>query len=263
MNSPLVRAALGLVLSIMIAGVARRARSLSGSGTIAAIAVGTVCVAAGFAWGIMLLVFFGLSTALSHFRSGAKALRTESVVAKGGERDAWQVLANGGVFALSAALSLATSWPGWMSLGAGSLAASASDTWSTEIGTLSLAQPRSILSGRRVEPGTSGGVTFLGFVGALGGAASIAAAAVASGWPWRIAFAVLAGGVVGSTIDSLLGATLQARRWCDRCNAFTERAVHRCGAVTRLDGGVAWLDNDVVNVACAIAGGALALILAR
>ncbi len=131
MNSPLARAALGLVLSILIAAVARRARSLARSGALAAIVVGTVCVAAGFAWGVMLLAFFGTSTAWSHYHAAAKMLRTESIVAKGGERDAWQVVANGGIFALAAALALVSSWPGWMSLGAGSLAASASATWST------------------------------------------------------------------------------------------------------------------------------------
>jgi uncharacterized membrane protein len=82
------------------------------------------------------------------------------------------------------------------------------------------------------------------------------------GWSHRVALASLLGGIVGSTLDSVLGGTVQARRWCDRCNLGTERAVHDCGAATRHAGGVTWLDNDVVNFLSAAGGGLLAMMLA-
>ena len=74
--------------------------------------------------------------------------------------------------------------------------------------------------------------------------------------------AVLAGGIAGSLADSLLGAGLQQKRWCDRCNAATERAVHTCGAATRKIGGLTWLDNDAVNAACTVVGAAVAYVIA-
>ena len=119
--------------------------------------------------------------------------------------------------------------------------------------------PRSIVGGRPVPAGASGGITLAGTVAALAGAAFVAGLAWLLGWPHPVA--ILVGGVVGSTADSLLGATLQARRWCERCGARTEREVHRCGAPTRADGGLAWLDNDAVNLVSALLG-ALATLLA-
>src|SRR5205085_12683644 len=93
------------------------------------------------------------------------------------------------------------------------------------------------------------------------GAAFIAVIASALGWPGPVALAALAGGVAGSTIDSVLGATLQTRRWCDRCERETERVVHDCGAPTRRSRGLAWLSNDAVNILCSAVAGLLALMI--
>ena len=253
----------GLSVALLIAIVAHRARSLSRSGAAAALGVGTVAVTAGWGWGALLVAFFVASTVLSRWGAARKESHTAGIVAKGGERDAAQVLANGGLFALAAGLSLAwPEWNGWPALGAGALAAATSDTWATEVGTLVGAIPRSILTGRRVPPGTSGGVTVSGMLAAVAGAAFITAFVWTLGWPRDVALAALAGGIAGSTLDSLLGATAQARRWCGRCNRGTERLVHDCGAETRRAGGFAWLDNDAVNFLSTAAGGLLAVLLA-
>jgi uncharacterized protein (TIGR00297 family) len=206
------------------------------------------------------VVYFTSSVALTRVRASAKAARTDAVVAKGGPRDAIQVLANGLVFASAAGLWIVTAWEGWRLLGAGALAAAASDTWATEVGTLARREPRSVLTWRPVPTGTSGGVSGPGSLAAIAGAAFIALVAVAVGWPWEAALSAVVGGVAGSTVDSLLGATVQQRRWCDRCNSSTERATHACGARTRLVAGISWIDNDVVNVTSTLAGALLGLL---
>jgi uncharacterized protein (TIGR00297 family) len=208
----------------------------------------------------MLVVYFASSVALTRFRGSVKAARTERVVAKAGPRDAIQVLANGSVFALAAALWLATAWEGWRALGAAALAAAASDTWATEIGTLSGREPRFMLTWRPVPAGTSGGVSGPGVVAAILGAAFVALVTVAVGWPRAASLSALVGGLAGSTVDSLLGATVQQRRWCDDCDSSTERATHSCGSATRLVGGLSWIDNDVVNVTSTLAGALLGLL---
>ncbi len=121
--------------------------------------------------------------------------------------------------------------------------------------------PRLIISGRRVAPGTSGGLTVSGTLGAVAGAVLIASAAWVAGWP--VSFVnVVAAGFAGALADSLLGATVQERRWCKQCNASTERHVHVCGTPTIHAGGLSWLNNDVVNFVSTLVGGMVALLLA-
>lgn len=257
------RAAVGLALAACVAMVARRTRSLTDSGALAATIIGCAAVATGWSWAAILIVYFVSSTLLSRAGRTEKERRTTSIVAKGGARDAVQVVANGGVFAAAAIAMLV--WPDirWMALGAGSLAASAADTWATEIGTLKGGEPRSILTAQPVRPGTSGGITLKGSVAAGAGAGGTALVVLALGWPAYVAARVLIGGVAGAFLDSVLGATLQVRRWCDACEGETERTVHDCGTPTRPLRGMVWLDNDTVNFLSSAAGGLLAALLTK
>ena len=261
--SILARLAFATGLALAISLLARRTRSLDMGGAIAAAVIGTLALLGGWRWGALLVVYFASATALSHFGAARKDARTASVVAKGGARDVWQVLANGGVFAIAAALTLALPQDEhrWLALAAGVLASSASDTWATEIGTLYGGAPRSILDWTPMPVGMSGGVTVPGALAAIAGATFIGLVSLALGWPLRIAMASVIGGVAGSTLDSLLGATLQQRRWCDHCDRATERLVHDCGTPTRLVGGFAALNNDTVNLLCGLAGGLIALAI--
>ncbi len=258
-----IRALVGLTVAAIVGLLARRMRSLSSGGAVAATLVGGAAVTAGWSWGALVIIYFVSSTALSRMGKQEKERRTDAVVEKGGKRDAVQVFANGGVFAGAA---LAMAWhpdPRWLALGIGSLAASAADTWATEVGTLRGGVPVSILTGRPVPPGTSGGVSVAGTSAAFAGAAFMALAAVLAGYSTALAATVLAGGFAGAVIDSLIGATVQLRRWCDACERETERARHDCGATTRPIRGFAWMDNDVVNFVSSACGGLLAALLTR
>jgi uncharacterized protein (TIGR00297 family) len=255
------RVAAGVVVAGTVALAASRAHALSREGMFAAIAIGTLAVAAGWAWGALLIGYFVASIALSKLRAAEKAQRTSSVVAKGGARDAVQVIANGGLFALAAVVAatpLLTESEAAVvaAVALGALAASAADTWATEIGSLASRPPRSIISWRRVAPGTSGGVNLLGIGAMVLGAAFVALGARVLSIDAPIA-AVVIGGVGGALADSVVGATLQDRRWCDTCGTSTERAVHSCGTTTRHAGGLTAMDNDLVNLIATVAGGAI------
>lgn len=245
----------GLVLASVIALFAWRVRALSASGALAAVGVGTAAVTAGWDWGALLVLYFTSSSVLSRFRSREKEARTSGRLEKSGARDAWQVLANGGLFAASAIAYAADPRFFWQLTGAGALAASAADTWATELGVLSSHRPRSILTFKPVETGVSGGVTLHGFGAALGAAAFMALLTRAFGWPMAGALAAVAGGLGGCVLDSVLGAALQAQRHCAVCDMATEQRIHRCGTATVRVGGIGALDNDGVNL-LATAGGA-------
>lgn len=261
MPETLVRFLVGALGAVLIAALARRRRALSADGALAAIVAGTITVGAGgWWWGVILIAFFVSSSALSHLRRD----RQGTVAARGAERDAVQVAANGAIPTLIAALGLVT--PRDLdavrfALFCGTVAAVTADTWATEIGRFSRVPPRLITSGRVVTPGVSGGLTPLGTGASTAGAlviGTLAATGAMVGWTEGAAWPLLIGtgvaGVVGSLADSLLGATLQAGYHCPRCNELTERLVHGCGTTTVLVRGVAWINNDVVNLAASLTG---------
>jgi uncharacterized protein (TIGR00297 family) len=207
----------------------------------------------GWAGGAVLAAFFVSSNLVS--RASARVLGSD-LDPKGERRDLWQVYANGGPAALAA---LAASSNGVLAswLVTASLAAAAADTWATSIGTRSRVPPRLLWSGRTVPAGTSGGVTLAGSIGALAGAAIVAAAgAFSTGRPFLFPVATLIG-FAGMLADSLLGGVLQGRFHCPRCDQPSEWRVHRCGSATVRRAGLAWLNNDGVNLlATALAAGA-------
>jgi uncharacterized protein (TIGR00297 family) len=263
--------ALGLVLSLIIASVAYRAHSLTISGAIGAMIVGTMTFGiGGWAWGWLLIAFFVSSSGLSHFKGRIKEGLAEKF-AKTGRRDLAQVLANGGWGAILAgvALFLPDRWPLFAAF-VGAMAAVNADTWATELGVLSPRPPRLITNGHVVAVGTSGAISLWGMGAAAGGALFIGVAAVllsglegtlpAALLGWLIV-AALVGGVGGSLVDSLLGATVQGIYWCERDHKETEKRIHTCGEHTRLLRGWAWLDNEWVNFICSVAGSAIALLV--
>lgn len=263
------RAIAGAVIAAAIAFAAWRAGSLSRSGAAAALFIGTIATAAGWAWGSLLILYFVSSSVLSRIGARVKGQRSGSIVEKGGARDAPQVFANGGVFAAAAALQLIYPSSIWLAAGAGALAASASDTWGTEIGMLAKSPPRMITTWRVVPTGTSGGVSTLGLAAMVAGTLFIALAA------WlvqgdnlnegnaHVALAVSVGGIIGALVDSIGGALWQSRRFCSQCGSATERVMHDCGARTERAGGLGWLNNDGVNAACTLIGAIVAVGMLR
>ena len=166
----------GFILAVIVAFLAYRTRSLSKSGALAATFVGTVIFGiGGWGWAILLLTFFITSSGLSRAFKKRKENLNEKF-SKGHERDAGQVLGNGGMatlFVLIHAL-YPESMIGWVGFAA-SLAAVNADTWATELGVLNPTPPYLITNpGKRVEKGTSGGISLWGTGAALLGSAVIA-----------------------------------------------------------------------------------------
>ncbi len=281
-----VRIGLGLVLSTLIGSLAQRRGSLSRSGVAGAVLTGTLIFGfAGWIAGFLLIAFFASSSRLSKFKAQARSkCDAARLFDKGGRRDIWQALANGGVAAACAvAAGVLTPSPETLFPGAdagtalyaamlGALASANADTWATELGVLSRSQPRLITTLRPVERGTSGGVSGAGGAAALAGAAFIALIAVLAHAArasimgqaihaslWAICAIVTAAGVLGSLADSLLGATLQAMYLDRETQQPTEKAIGPGGAPDALLRGVPWLNNDWVNFLATLTGACLAL----
>jgi uncharacterized protein (TIGR00297 family) len=272
----LVQLLLGLLLGSLIAYLAYRAHSLTPRGAWAAALLGTIIFGlGGLPWAVLLLAFFISSSLLSRLFRRRKAALDEKF-SKGSQRDAAQVLANGGIAGLLVLVQWICQTAGWAAgplvwLGyAASLAAANADTWATELGVLSRRPPVSIVTGETVERGSSGGVSLAGLLAALAGAALVAILGCGmtllgwtpggSGTAWLALLLVSGAGLAGSLVDSILGATVQAIYDCPACRKETERHPrHSCGTVTVLKRGWPWFDNDWVNAACTLAGAMLAI----
>jgi uncharacterized protein (TIGR00297 family) len=283
------RLLLGLLISAAIGGFAYWRKSLSASGVLGAMITGTLIFGFG-GWipGMLLVIFFVTSSALSKFKARSKAKREASAqFDKGGRRDIWQALANGGAataLAVAAGLSFAS---GAETLNLivyaamlGALGTVTADTWATELGVLNRGQPRLITTLRPAPPGTSGAISPAGTLAALAGALLIAlvqsvlmpfdsvlsargalASLLDAGQAPRLFLAALGGGFLGALSDSVLGATLQAGYVNAQSSQATERAVDANGAPNRLVRGLRWMTNDWVNFLSSLIGAALAAVI--
>jgi uncharacterized protein (TIGR00297 family) len=261
---------LGLLLSSGISLLAYRRRSLSRSGIAGATITGTTIFGTGgWSWGATLVFFFVSSSLLSHFRARDKERTAADKFSKGSQRDLGQVAANGGIatlLALGYGLSKAPALRESLQAGyVGALATANADTWATELGVLSKQPPRLITTGKPTAPGTSGGVTLLGSSAAAMGALALGLVfwllqrgrGARAELPWL----GLISGLLGSFVDSLLGASVQAMYYCPVCEKETERRLHNCGTRTRLLRGHEWMNNDVVNFLATAVGALAAMAL--
>ena len=201
----------------------------------AAIAGGIIGAAAYFfalPQGYLLLVLFVAGgSLLSRLGRETKEARG-AAEARACRRSIGNVLGNLTVPALCClAYPAAQGHPAALWAYAGALSAALADTASAEVGSLSKRLPRLITTRQEAPHGTDGAVTLLGY--AAGGTACLllVAAAWGAGF-WRIAQhghewnaapatvgygllvsgVVFAAGLVGTTVDSLLGATLEGRK---------------------------------------------------
>ncbi len=238
--------------------VAWRVRTLTAGGAVAAAVIGgLVLVGTGWEGGAVLAAFFVSSSVV-----GRLAPERPALDAKGEQRDPLQVAANGAPAALGALLGLHHPSLGlWIVTG--SLAAAAADTWATSLGALSRTPPRRLLFGPVVPMGASGGMTAAGTLAAVAGAALVGVVAAAAGNIPALAPLGTLVGFAGMGADSVLGALWQGRFECRACGAASEWRLHRCGARTVVEGGLAWLDNDAVNLVATSLAGLLAAVAWR
>ncbi|MFN3386868.1 MAG: DUF92 domain-containing protein [Candidatus Thermochlorobacter sp.] len=270
-----------VILGVAISGIVARAslslKFLSASGAIATFLLASnIFSMGGIVWTVPIMTFFVLSSILSKLGKAQKK-KYDLVFEKGSQRDMGQVFANGGIgWLLMIWYSFVTDsglrdliYIGYL----GTIAAVQADTWATEIGTIVRnPKPVSIVNFKPVPAGTSGGITWIGTMGALLGALVICASAWLSNWDKMnelgalYSFALIGGaGLFSSLVDSFLGATLQAQYYDPIRQKITERthSVKDDGTLieNELQKGYRWMDNDLVNFICGITGAGIAILL--
>lgn len=258
---------LGVIMAAALAILSYRMKFLSENGSVGLFILGAIIFGAGgWAWTVPILTFFISSSLLSKIGKYQKK-KLEDLYEKSNQRDIVQVMANGGLAGSMVILWLYFPDPMWYFGYIGILAAVNGDTWATELGAFSRVKPRSICNFKTVEPGTSGGITPMGTLGALQGALTIV---LVGYWMLQnqnlslssntILLITLAAGFIGTLIDSLLGCTLQAQYQCPNCSKQTEKRIHCSGHMTNRISGLQWMNNDMVNAICAFSSFILVIL---
>ncbi len=255
------RIVLALAFGALIAGATYLLSAMKISGAIASFfAVAASLIFGDFPCFCLLLFAFSAITVAGKLvkRHTPSAILEKSE--KEGARDAMQVIANGGAATVTAVLLFLTKEPFFIAAYAVAVGEALSDSLASEIGALSPRSPRSILTGKPVEPGTSGGISLLGTLAAAGGSLVTAAFSLIF-LPFSVEFflGILIFSLFGVFLDSFLGATVQAKRRCIHCGKSTEKRRH-CGDATATVGGVAFFGNDLVNLMSNAAATALAVL---
>ncbi|MEH7250587.1 DUF92 domain-containing protein [Neobacillus niacini] len=238
-----------IVIAIIIFGgfAGYLERSLSSNGAIAAVFVG---IAVYFGFGIkgliLLAIFFATSSYWSKYKSNNKK-EIEEKLAKGATRDWRQVVANGGGAALLGIIYFFHQDITWLIGFLVCISSSNSDTWASEIGTLSKSKPIYIRTFKKIDKGTSGAVSWLGTTAAILGSMLIA---VAGTLLFQLEvfhfFIIFLFGFLGNFIDTLFGAYYQQVYLCSICGIETEKKDH-CQTTGKRIKGYHLVDNDMVN----------------
>ncbi|CAK9814483.1 Transmembrane protein 19 [Anthophora plagiata] len=227
---------IAVMLPIFMAFWGLKRKSVNLSGAILGLWMGFILTLTSFAHVACLVAFFVTSSKATKFRSHLKK-KLEVDYKEGGQRNWIQVLCNGGMATQLAFLYLLDVGcierpidfdkyyrSSWLSVGIlGAFACCNGDTWASEIGSVvSNGDPFLITNRRKVPKGTNGGVSWVGLlVSLLGGMTvglshyitvlmtvdTIVLQLAAPQWPIIIIGGI--GGLFGSIIDSILGATLQ------------------------------------------------------
>jgi uncharacterized protein (TIGR00297 family) len=203
---------LAVGVNVVFAAAGFAARTVSVSGAVAGAAIGTV-IFVTLGWQGWLLLFLTFLSASITSRLGLRRKTLLGIAEeRGGRRGAGNAMANTGVAAMAAVLSIASAHHNaarWAF--AAALAAAGSDTIASEIGKAWGRRTYSIASFRSVPPGTSGAISLEGTAAGLVGALALGSLAVALGIVPGAALApIVVAATVAAFIESGLGATLEA-----------------------------------------------------
>jgi len=263
------------VVPVIVVSWGHSKKSLSTSGALCALVVGFCLTLAHYSFFLCLLAFFVSSSKATKYKGDIKR-KFEADYKEGGQRNWLQVLCNGGMATELALLYLLdigsadlpvdfrnqyrASWLGMAVLGA--MACCNGDTWASELGTvLGTSDPVLLTTFQKVPKGTNGGVTVIGLACSLVGGLVIGFAywlgIVMSAASLDLALAptqllvILVGGLgglLGSLLDSLIGASLQFSGRDSKTGQIVE--VEREGVVPI--SGKMILDNHSVNLVSTI-----------
>jgi len=258
---------LAIILNLIVAFAAYKKRALDIGGTLTAIIIGILMfMTAGLLAWSMLMLFFISSSIITSIKKNHKAkLSSEYEKTR---RSYKQVLATGLIPTLLSIIYFFTKSDVFLLTTIAAIAINCADTWASEIGILNKGKTISIINFKTVKKGESGGISTLGTTMSLAGAALIAITfiliqALSSNASQSFIIIGLIGitvtGFIGCMIDSLLGATVQARHIDSKTNKITE-ARKTDGTLNKKISGIKLVSNNAVNLLSNVIGSSIGLL---
>jgi len=245
----------GFAVCLFFGIVSLKKKLVDTSGLLAGLIVGTgVFTFGGIRAFIPLLMFHLISGFFTHYKYQEK-MRRGVAEFKGGARGWRNVFANGAIPLLAITAEYITQKHIWAAGYLGAIAAAISDTLSNEIGVLNPTYPIRITKPtERVKPGTPGGISPLGYFAAFLSSTLIGITGffLSLGSEEVILTSIIAG-LMGTTVDSIIGDLFQGVYKCRVCGKITEHRTH-CGKETEKVRGKEIINNHVVNIIMSATG---------
>ena len=247
---------LPIALTPLIISFVVERKNLTRGGTTAAIFLDiAVSISLGNLGFLLLLAFLVLGILTDKLKRKNTDIKEE----KSSHRDASQVLANGLVPIVCAAMYFAIGERAFLLAFVATLAEALGDTAASSLGSYSKST-FDLFKFRKCEQGISGGVSLIGTLSAALFSAIIPLIALAfSLISLTEMLLITAIAILGVFFDSLLGSLLQAKFCCSVCGALTEKREH-CGTPTELVSGIRFIRNDTVNAISTLFTAAVAII---
>lgn len=251
-----------IILTPIMIAFASKKHALTSGGIIAALIVDIIIsISLGNFGFVILLSFFALGLITDKIKKRHKCKgRKAKNCGKSNPRDHRQVLANSLVAAVCSILFLLTSNRVFVVSFVAAFAEALADTAASGIGSLS----HKAYDPFRMRPcraGLSGGMSLIGTMSSIVGAAVISLIAYAFGMLSIIeSVIVILAGFLGGIFDSLLGSLIQVKYRCTVCDEITEKAMH-CNTSTVKHSGIRFVDNNFVNFMSTVFASVLASVL--
>lgn len=200
----------------------------------------------GFVPVAFIALLFLVSTVVSVIGKKIKKKRREAETSHKA-RGAYQITAVGLFAIISLVLYWITQKPIFYYVFFLALTEQIADSMASDIGCLTGGSNISIISGKPVEKGLSGGVSLLGTMSALISSFLLIAVPYGLGvLPLGVSLMIGLLAFLGTLADSVVGALAQSLYSCVGCKALTEVSTH-CGKPAKLIKGFRLVDNVTVN----------------
>lgn len=232
------------VFSVAVLLLSLRLRLLTPDGVIAAIMTAVMLYLLGDIWiALSLYAFYLLGSSVSKIKNERK-IEADRFQESGGARTWLQVVCN----SLPACILV---WWRYFSPDSAILsllcfavfAAATADTFSSELGVLGKGRVFNIITGKNIQRGVSGGISWSGLLAGLAGGFLLALLSFPQFGFKGVIFVTLMG-FAGTLIDSVLGAMFQ-RKYLTKEGVLSDKKLYAEQSPAQ---GYSWMSNNMVNL---------------